>query len=42
MTADRPTFEAVREGKSLAAIRGEWSEELDRFLRVRSKYLMYY
>jgi uncharacterized protein YbbC (DUF1343 family)/CubicO group peptidase (beta-lactamase class C family) len=41
MTADRPTFEAVREGKSLAAIRGEWSEELDRFLRVRSKYLMY-
>jgi uncharacterized protein YbbC (DUF1343 family) len=36
-----PTLAAIKSGKSLKEIRATWQPDLDAFLRIRAKYLMY-
>jgi uncharacterized protein YbbC (DUF1343 family)/CubicO group peptidase (beta-lactamase class C family) len=36
-----PTIEAIKAGKPLKEIRAGWQKELDEFMKVRAKYLMY-
>jgi uncharacterized protein YbbC (DUF1343 family)/CubicO group peptidase (beta-lactamase class C family) len=41
MLADRPSYQAMLDGKSLVDVRAVWTEELNTFRRVRAKYLLY-
>ncbi len=41
MLGDRAAYKAILEGKSAAAIESLWRAELDEFLRVRRRYLIY-
>jgi hypothetical protein len=41
LLADRPTYDALLDGKGIPAMRSLWEPELRAFLRVRSKYLLY-
>jgi len=36
-----PTIEAIKGDKSLRQIRENWRGEIDDFLKIRAKYLMY-
>jgi uncharacterized protein YbbC (DUF1343 family) len=41
MLADRASYQAVLDGKPVAEVEAVWKDELEEFLRVRSKYLIY-
>lgn len=41
LLTDRPTLEAVREGKSLSDIRALWSSDLSDFMKRRARVLLY-
>lgn len=39
--ADRPAYDAILAGKGIEEVKALWKAELDEFLRVRSRYLIY-
>lgn len=41
MLVDRPTCDAVLAGDDLSALRPLWKQELDEFLEVSARYLLY-
>lgn len=41
MLADRPSYEALQEGRSGAQIRSLWDKELAEFRSIRGRYLLY-
>lgn len=41
LLTDRPTLEAVREGKSISDIRALWSSDLSDFMKRRARVLLY-
>jgi uncharacterized protein YbbC (DUF1343 family)/CubicO group peptidase (beta-lactamase class C family) len=41
LLTDKPTYEAILDGKDIAAIRTLWKGELEEYRKVRAKYLLY-